>query len=257
MHTIKNRERILPLVCLSLVTGMFFSACTTLPRDPVAEALTREGRSEADIRRDMRSRPDVVLPLLNLEPGDRALDFFGGGGYYSELLASLVGEQGEVLLHNNSAYMGYVGEDFKQRFPEGPISPITDFRRELNELDLPENSLDAAMIIMSFHDLYYVDDNWPEIDAGKLLTFIQKSLKSGGRFVIVDHAAATGTGSSAAQELHRIEEAFARNKIVSHGFEFIEVLRQLGNPQDDHSKSAFDPSVRGKTDRFILVFEKP
>ena len=31
----------------------------------------------------------------------------------------------------------------------------------------------------------------------------------------------------------------------------------LRNMDDDYSKVVFDPAVRGKTDRFILKFEKP
>jgi predicted methyltransferase len=31
----------------------------------------------------------------------------------------------------------------------------------------------------------------------------------------------------------------------------------LRNPADDHTKTVFDPSVRWKTDQFILKFRKP
>ena len=31
----------------------------------------------------------------------------------------------------------------------------------------------------------------------------------------------------------------------------------LRNPEDDYSLGVFDPSVRGKTDRFMLLFRKP
>ena len=31
----------------------------------------------------------------------------------------------------------------------------------------------------------------------------------------------------------------------------------LRNPEDDHSKNVFDPSIRGRTDRFIYRFRKP
>ena len=31
----------------------------------------------------------------------------------------------------------------------------------------------------------------------------------------------------------------------------------LDNPNDDGTKSVFDPSIRGKTDQFILKFRKP
>jgi predicted methyltransferase len=259
MNTIfEYHYRLLAVVALMalIVTG-----CSSTPAevDPVQAAIAREGRTDADVGRDARSRPDLVLPELNLSRGDKVLDFFGGGGYYSELLASLVGEEGSVYLHNNGAYMVFVKAAFQQRFPDGPPPPIIDFQREVEELKLEANSLDAAMIIMSYHDFYMVDQDtgWREIDSRHVLGQIFAGLKPGGRFVIVDHAAAAGTGSSAAQDLHRIDESFAREDIVSNGFRFVASVGGLENPADDRSVNVFDPSIRGKTHRFILVFEKP
>ena len=57
----------------------------------VIVAMTKEGRLVQDVSRDARSKPEKVIPLLGLESGDRVADIFGGGGYYSELLASVVG----------------------------------------------------------------------------------------------------------------------------------------------------------------------
>jgi predicted methyltransferase len=31
----------------------------------------------------------------------------------------------------------------------------------------------------------------------------------------------------------------------------------LANAEDDHTKSVFDPEIRGKTDRYALRFRKP
>jgi len=31
----------------------------------------------------------------------------------------------------------------------------------------------------------------------------------------------------------------------------------LANAEDDHTKSVFDPEIRGKTDRYVLRFRKP
>ena len=62
----------------------------------VLAAMAKPGRLAADIERDQNSKPQFVIPLLMLEPGDRVVDIFGSGGYYSELLASVLGEQGEA-----------------------------------------------------------------------------------------------------------------------------------------------------------------
>lgn len=215
-------------------------------------------RLDSDVERDIRSRPDITLPLLQLKPGDRVADIFGGGGYYSELIAARVGESGEVLLLNNDAYAQFAASALELRMTDRDMGSVTLHNREPDDLDLGVGTLDAALIVMSYHDLYYVDEaaGWPAIDADDFLDQISLALKLGGRFLIVDHHAAQGSGSDSAQSLHRIDVEFAKQDIASHGLKLVEQLDLLRNVDDDHSINVFDPAVRGKTDRFILVFEK-
>jgi predicted methyltransferase len=72
----------------------------------------------------------------------------------------------------------------------------------------------------------------------------------------VDHAAVEGSGSSAASTLHRIEEAFTKKDITSHGFALEKTWNGLRNSADDHTKNVFDDSIRGKTDRFTHLYRK-
>ena len=224
----------------------------------VEDAMAKPGRLAKDIERDKRSRPEVVIPMLELGPGDRVVDIFGGGGYYSELLASVVGPKGEVLLHNNKAYKGFVGDALTERMQDRDPGSITIHDREVGNLDLGTNALDAAIIIMSYHDLFFVEPEtgWDAIDADDFLQQIYRGLKPGGRFLIVDHQAEAGTGSEAAQELHRIEQGFAVADIEAAGFQLAGASDALRNRTDDHSLMVFDEAIRGKTDRFILVFRK-
>jgi len=241
----------LSTICFALLTG-------AVAADPVSDAINKPGRLAADLERDARSRPDIVLPLLALEPGDRVADIWAGGGYYSELLASVVGESGEVLLVNNVAYNAFAAGALAERQEGRDLGSVTIHTREAEDLDLGENTLDAALIIMSYHDLYHVDEasGWRPIDAADFLEQIHRALKPGGRFLIVDHYAAPGSGKSSAQALHRIDVAFAKADIGSHGFRLVAESDALRNPDDDYSITVFDPRVRGKTDRFVLVFEK-
>ena len=86
---------------LAIVIIIFstFTFSMDIDEAAVIVAMTKEGRLVQDVSRDARSKPQKVIPLLRLESGDRVADIFGGGGYYSELLASVVGDDGEVLLH--------------------------------------------------------------------------------------------------------------------------------------------------------------
>ena len=223
-----------------------------------AQAVAHEGRSSQDRERDARELPAEVMAFAGFKPGMRVADVFGGGGYYSELISYVVGPQGEILLVNNVPYENYARDDIKTRFTTGRLPNVHRSVIESCDLKLGENSLDAILIVLSYHDLYHADPlgGWPEIDAAHFLDQLHAALKPNGVFLIVDHAARVGTGKSAAQDLHRIEEAFARSDITSRGFRFEGSFDGLRNPDDDPGKVVFDPAVRFKTDRFVHLYRK-
>jgi predicted methyltransferase len=241
------------MLVLTLGLSVFMAQAAT-----VEEAMSKSGRLQSDMERDARSHPEAVIPLLRLEEGDRVADIWAGGGYYSELLADVVGDQGEVLLVNNAAYTQFAARGLAERFEGRDLGAVLVHEREADNLDLGENQLDAAIIIMSYHDIYHVDEKngWVAIDPANFLGQIYTALKPGGRFLIVDHVAEPGSGKRDAQDLHRIDIEFAKRDISSYGFKFSGSSNALRNPGDDHAVKVFDPKVRGKTDRFILVFTK-
>ena len=189
-----------------------------------------------------------------------------GGGYYSELLAAVVGVGGEVLLHNNRGFRAWGVNILADRFDDRQFDNITIHDREISDLDLGTNSLDGALLVMAFHDLYVTPKRYngeryvaigPPADSEHFLEQIFRSLKSSGRFVVVDHAAAEGMPREEAVELHRIDESFAIKEIERAGFTFLASSSALRNPRDDRSMIVFDSDIKGLTDRFVLVFEKP
>jgi len=84
-----------------------------------------------------------------------------------------------------------------------------------------------------------------------------KLLKTGGTYVVIDHADVPGTAMSGTETKHRIDPAAVRRQVEAAGFRFAGASKVLANPADDHSKNVFDPAVRGKTDQFVLKFRKP
>ena len=53
-------------------------------------------RPAEDIAKDANRHPDQVLSFFNIKPGMTVLDLFSGSGYYTEMLNSIVGENGEA-----------------------------------------------------------------------------------------------------------------------------------------------------------------
>ena len=239
------------LVCALLAAVPAWAAA-----DVYQDAVMNKDRSAKDRERDARELPAEVLKFAGFKPGQKVADIFGGAGYYAELVSYVVGPQGQVLLLNNAPYHEFAKDGLKERFTEGRLPNVKRTTVESCNLRLGQAQFDGALIVMSYHDLYYKDEGWPEIDAANFLDQVNRALKPGGALLIIDHAAKDGTGSSAAQDLHRIDEAFARKDIASHGFKYEGSFDKLRNPQDDKGVLVFNPAVRGKTDRFVHLYRK-
>ena len=201
-----------------------------------------------------------------VKPGDRVVDIFGSGGYYSELLATVVGDAGEAVLHNNPGFEAWGINGLTDRFDGRDPGNIIRHTRSGINLDLGEGTIDAALIVMAFHDLYVVPTRYdgeryvPVGNPANVVYFLEQvlvALKPGGRFVVVDHDGNNESDNLMVSELHRIKESFAKEEIGSRGFTFLTSSDALKGAGDDLDRIVFDEDIQGKTDRFILVFEKP
>ena len=77
--------------CSVLLVGVLPGSAVVCS-DTIEEAIAKPGRLPTDLLRDKRSKAQVIIPLLN---------------YYNEPLAYVVGEQGQVLLHNNRGFKAW------------------------------------------------------------------------------------------------------------------------------------------------------
>ncbi len=94
------------------------------------------------------------------------------------------------------------------------------------------------------------------MDEVTLNKLIFGALKPGGTYIVEDHSA-PGTGTAATSTLHRIDPAVVIKEVQAAGFVLEGQSNVLANPADPHSAAVFDPSIRGKTDKFLLKFRKP
>jgi len=224
-----------------------------------AAAVANTSRPEADLARDAGRKPADVLEFFGIAPGMSVLDLFSGGGYYAEILSHVVGPEGHIVAHSNSAYLNFVGDEFKARHADNRLANVDVLMAENNELELGDNQFDAIMMVLSYHDTYWVspDDGWPKIDIPKLHAELFNSLKPGGVLGVIDHYAEAGSPRETGGTLHRIDPGIVIAELENAGFVLDAKSDLLRNMEDDHSLGVFDPSVRGKTDRFVLRFKKP
>jgi predicted methyltransferase len=115
--------------------------------------------------------------------------------------------------------------------------------------------VDVVFTAQNYHD--YPDAFMGKVD---LLAFdrqVYAALKPGGVFVVIDHAAAAGTGLRDTDTLHRIDPAVVRQQVEAAGFVFDGASDVLRNSADPHDIPVFDHSIRGHTDQFAFRFRKP
>jgi predicted methyltransferase len=123
---------------------------------------------------------------------------------------------------------------------------------------MPEVTQQADVLWMHlfYHDLHTALMQAKGATAAHFNRAVYERLKPGGYYVIVDHAAAVGLGTSVAQSLHRIEPASVREEVEAAGFVLDAESTMLARSDDPHSIKVFDPSVKGETDRFAYRFVK-
>ena len=106
------------------------------------------------------------------------------------------------------------------------------------------------MLGLEMHELTNTDD---ASLAPQFMSAVYGALKPGGVLVIVEHA---GNAENNNQPLHRGIEALTVDIAEAAGFELVASSALLRNPSDDRTKVVFDPTIRGRTDRFLLRFQK-
>lgn len=252
-------RRILPAAAILAAALVGTALAVADDTGAYAAAVAAEDRLPGDYDRDAGRKPATVLAFLGAGPGDTVLDLFAGGGYYTELLARVVGPDGRVVTHTNTPYLKYTGEEFIARYQAGRLPNVDIVVADNNRLRLDPGSLDAILVVLAYHDVYHVnpDDGWPPIDKPKLLGELFAGLKPGGVVVVVDHYAAEGSPPETGNTTHRIDPAIVFADFEAAGFRRDGASDALRNPDDDYTKIVFDPSVRGRTDRFLLRFRKP
>lgn len=248
--------------CSALLFSLFlFTPCSHANEGAINEnaaaAVANPQRPADDVAKDPNRKPAKVLSFFDIQPGMTVLDLFSGGGYYTEILNALVGPEGTVIAHTNEAYIPYAGESYQRRYTDGRLAQAQQIIAEVDDLELQDNSLDAVMMVLTWHDFLYADaeSGWNEIDEGLLIQKLCKAMKPGAVLGLIDHVANPGGDpAQVGQSLHRIDPQVVRDTFKDTCFRLDAEAGFLHNPDDDHSLSMSDKSVRGKTDRFVFKF---
>lgn len=243
-------------MAVALMTCTFGESACAAPAatTDTAAIVADPARPEADRALDANRHPAELLAFLNIRPGDTVADVWPGD-YWDRLFAQVVGPAGKVyavhLIEADTAEHHVTPPDGSMPLADHPN--VIAVAAHTETLILPGKA-DVVWMRQNYHDLY--DKFMGPADVPAFNRAVYAALKPGGRFVVIDHAAPDGSGIADTDTTHRIDGAVVKADMAAAGFHLVSESQVLRNPEDPRTKLVFDPSVRGKTDQFVYVFQR-
>lgn len=216
----------------------------------VAAAVADPARAE-DAKNDARRHGGEIVAFTGAKPGDTVIELIPGGGYFTRLFSKTVGANGKVYAVWPTEYDESTD---KLQAVADAYGNIQILKQSAAKLAAPAKA-DVVFTSQNYHD--YPDKFMGPVDLASFNKQVFDALKPGGMYVIVDHAAETGSGLRDTDTLHRIDPAIVKQQVEAAGFEFVGESDVLRNPADDHTLKVFDKTIRGKTDQFVYKFRRP
>jgi len=225
-------------------------------QDPASYAavLADAGRTAEDRARDEARHTAETLAFTGVRPGEKVADMIIGGGYFTRVFAAAVGPQGHVTAWQPEEFIAFQASYGDSLTAADALPNVDGVRSPIGAPGFPAG-LDLIFTAQNYHDLHL--QPFPTDTAAKVNAAAFAALKPGGRYVIIDHDAAAGSGLSAAHTLHRIDIEAVKQEVQAAGFLLDGESGVLANPEDPRTANVFNPAIRGRTSQFMLRFRKP
>lgn len=249
--------------------AMFFTASAVLlassalvfaapPTAQMKSAVADSARPSADTARDENRKPAEMLAFAGITPGKVVVDMLPGGGYFTRIFAKAVEPGGRVYAYFGTQYDARLKGQGKD-----PDYQFADLKQTYKNLGVIHGPLpqfvtpvpvDVVWTSQNYHDMH---NKQYAMDVNEVNKAVFKSLKPGGYYVIIDHKAAETAGDDVTETLHRIKESTVKKEVEAAGFKLVAEGKDLTFPSDDGTKRVFENDIRGKTNQFMLKFQKP
>jgi predicted methyltransferase len=207
-----------------------------------------------------QSKLAELIRFSRVDAGATVIDVYPGDGDWSRLFSDVVGPEGRVysfvpaeVAHFKNDPVGLMRTLAKEPGREN----VEVVSADLVAMPQATRPADVLWLHLFYHDLHTALMQAKGATAAEFNRAVYERLKSGGYYVIVDHATAVGVGMSNAQSLHRIDPVSVREEVEAAGFVLDAESTVLANKDDPHSSKVFAPSIKGETDRFAYRFVKP
>lgn len=261
-------------LCAGLNAGLF--AAVPAAADPLAEVIQGTHRTADFKLRDQYRHPYETLTFFGIKPDMTVVELWPGGGWYTEILAPYLNEQGQYIAagfdqDSTNSYMVRGRQALEGKLAS---NPELYGKAKVTELAPPDKVEIAppgtADMVLTFRNLH----NW--MGAGQaeaVLAAAYKALKPGGILGLVEHRGDPNKPQDPKAESGYVTEAHAIALAEAAGFKLEDKSEINANPKDtrDHPKGVWTlpPALRGdaadhgkylaigESDRMTLRFRKP
>jgi predicted methyltransferase len=207
-----------------------------------------------------QSKLSELIRFARVGVGSTVIDVYPGDGDWTRLFSDVVGPGGRVFgfVPTEIADVKHDQVDRMQMLAREPgRQNVEAVSADLVAMPEAIQPADVLWLHLFYHDLHTALIQKKGATAANFNRAVYERLKPGGFYVIVDHAAAAGSGTNDTPSLHRIDPASVREEVEAAGFVLDAESSVLANKDDLHLVKVFDPSIKGKTDRFAYRFVKP
>ncbi|MEH6565470.1 MAG: methyltransferase [Halopseudomonas sp.] len=276
---------------LLLVAGAALMSGLVIAQEPVAppqvdleqqqalrDAVSGTSRGITNVMRDAYRNPERTLAFFGVTPQQTVIEIWPGGGWYTEILAPLLREDGKLIAahfdpESEVAFFRRSRTEFEEKMAGAP--DVYD-KVELTTLNydpqLPIAEPGSADRVLTFRNVH----NWLSAGEDKAALVFEKfyaALKPGGMLGVVEHQARAGTSLEQMIDSGYVTQTKVRELAEAAGFQLVSVSPVNQNVQDstDHPEGVWTlpPTLRlgdkdrarylaiGESDRMTLLFVKP
>lgn len=268
------------LLAASLASAQEFIPTPTLDpehQEQIRQAVGSSQRSISNVMRDAGRNPEQTLSFFAVEPQHTVVEIWPGAGWYTEILAPLLREDGLYIAAHfdpDSAvsFFRKSRAEFEKKMER---SPDAYDRVQLTTLDFdpqtPIAPAESADRVLTFRNVH----NWlsqGREETAQVFSKMYAALKPGGMLGLVEHRARIGTDLETMIETGYVTEELIMELALEAGFELVARSPVNQNPRDTTSHPegvwTLPPTLRlgdenraqylaiGESDRMTLLFVK-
>jgi len=269
-------SRIVTLTAL-LSSAALFSNALLAATPALEQAVNSPHRTAEFAKRDQYRNPAATLHFFEVTPQSTVVEVSPGAGWYTEILAPLLAEQGQYYAAHFPANATGYGQRSRAAFleklaadPRYAKVQVTEFAPTPGVAIAPAGSADVVLTFRNLHNWYIAGGEDAMLTA---FTHFYTALKPGGVLGVVEHRLPEAKLTTEWTRSGYMPQSLAVTLAEKAGFVLESTSEINANPKDtaDHPSGVWTlpPSLRlgdvdrekylaiGESDRMTLKFRKP